>query len=518
MESHGHQFRSSEGSRFGSFLPYRRKKRQGFGDCLRIISWTTNKRHLRADGLILLPSALRPRLLGSQNQQESEAVNSRLRNLKNTEQSDSHFWAIFTANRGTKRQTLTKIVVMTTILFGFSVFLANFAIPVSAASLTLTLPSDPLSINLSPVDSFKESGTSSVSIATTDANWGYSFSIKAKDTNTLKNGEYTINSISQNYTLENFKNNAPANTWGFKPSKKDSADNTSYLPAPTSSETLIEKTTANSSSATNYTFSIAAKIDSSLKHGEYSNTFVLTVIANTASYSITYNLNGGESGPGPQTDTTTEESITLDSTTPTRSGYEFLGWCTNNPGTSTSCSGTTYQPGSSYTLPNENTNTPLYAIWKSNIPNMEDFKCSSISSVSGTAEVMNGDQKITIVKMKDGKCWSKSDVGDTTWANASSLCKSPWRLPSQSDFNGLIRAYYPSASVKGTGGYSYDFSGDASVFTSDWDATSGNWWSSTTLPSDTSHAHSLHLDKSSIGSYHAFKKTGAGQVRCVSSV
>ena len=460
---------------------------------------SNNKRHLRADGLILLPSALRPRLLDGQRWHGSETTNSRLQNLKNTEQSNSYFWAFFTANRYAKHQNFTKIVVMSTILFGFSVFLTNFSTPVSAASITLTLPSDPLSIDLSPVDEFKESDSASVSIATTDVNWGYNFSIKSKDGNTLKNGEFTLNSIPQSYTADNFKASAPVNTWGFKPSKKDSADNTNYLPGPTSAETLIEKTSSNGGSPINYTFSIAAKIDNTLKHGAYSNNFVLTVIANTASYNITYNLNSGSTGPNsPQTGTTTEKSIALDTTSPTRSGYEFLGWCTNNPGTAETCSGQSYAPGANYTLPGNNVDVTLYATWKK----------------SGPASCRNGEG----IVMKDGKCWSKSDVSTGAyWSTANTLCKTPWRLPSQSDFNSLIRAYYPSASPNGTG-YYYS-SGSTSAFAADWGATSGGWWSSTTNPSGPSFAYSLGLGSSSIFSYLSYGKTDTNcLVRCVSEV
>ena len=459
-------------------------------------NFETNKRPLRADGFILLPSALRPRLL-SPSRQNSEITHLPLQNIRNTEQTDSHFWSIFTTNRSEKRQNIAKIVVMTTILFGFSVFLVNFTTPVSAASLTLTLPSEPLSIDLSPVDAFKESNTASVSVVTSDANWGYNFSIKAKDSNTLKNDGFTLNSISQSYLPDDFKNKAPVNTWGFKPSKKDSADNTSYLPGPTSSETLIEKTTANSSTATNYTFSIAAKIDNTLKHGAYSNNFVLTVIANTASYTITYNLNGGSTGPSPQTGTTTEKSITLDTTPPTRSGYEFLGWCTINPGTSTSCSGTTYQPGNSYTLPSENTNTPLYAIWKSTKPTYGQT-CNERGIV-----------------MKDGKCWDKTDrTSSAQWYDAAGYCTAPWHLPSQSDFNSLILAYYPGATYDSayTG---YYYIGSISTFAADWGATSGFWWSSTP---NGSYYYGLSPGGSYIASNNCNDPSLRLQVRCVSGV
>ena len=74
-------------------------------------------------------------------------------------------------------------------------------------------------------------------------------------------------------------------------------------------------------------------------------------------YTITYNANGGSGAPSSQSKDY-GVALTLSSTTPTRSGYSFLGWSTNNSATSAS-----YSAGGSYT---SNSNATLYAVWNQN--------------------------------------------------------------------------------------------------------------------------------------------------------
>ena len=74
-------------------------------------------------------------------------------------------------------------------------------------------------------------------------------------------------------------------------------------------------------------------------------------------YNVSYNANGGSGVPSSQKkDYGT--TLTLSSTTPTRSGYTFLGWSTSSTATTA-----TYQPGGSFT---SNANTTLYAVWQKN--------------------------------------------------------------------------------------------------------------------------------------------------------
>lgn len=76
-----------------------------------------------------------------------------------------------------------------------------------------------------------------------------------------------------------------------------------------------------------------------------------------ATYTVSYDANGGSGAPGSQTKTQ-DATLTLSSTKPTRSGYTFLGWATSASATSAS-----YQPGGSYTA---NASVTLYAVWSCN--------------------------------------------------------------------------------------------------------------------------------------------------------
>lgn len=75
------------------------------------------------------------------------------------------------------------------------------------------------------------------------------------------------------------------------------------------------------------------------------------------SYTIKYNANGGTGAPGNQTKWK-DQTLTLSSTKPTRTGYSFLGWSTSSSATSA-----TYSAGGSYT---SNAAATLYAVWKAN--------------------------------------------------------------------------------------------------------------------------------------------------------
>lgn len=104
--------------------------------------------------------------------------------------------------------------------------------------------------------------------------------------------------------------------------------------------------------------------------------------ANT--YSVSYNANGGTGAPAKQTKTY-GVALTLSSTRPTRTNYNFKGW-----GTSASATAVKYNPGGSYT---SNASTTLYAVWelayqKPRIINVKATRCDS----NGTAndEGQNG--------------------------------------------------------------------------------------------------------------------------------
>lgn len=76
------------------------------------------------------------------------------------------------------------------------------------------------------------------------------------------------------------------------------------------------------------------------------------------SYTVTFNANGGSGAPSAQTKWK-DQTLTLSSTKPTRSGYTFVGW-----GTSTTDTTADYSAGGKYTA---NAADTLYAIWKKTI-------------------------------------------------------------------------------------------------------------------------------------------------------
>lgn len=75
------------------------------------------------------------------------------------------------------------------------------------------------------------------------------------------------------------------------------------------------------------------------------------------SYIVSYNANGGSGAPSSQTKWK-DQTLTLSTAKPTRTGHTFLGWSTSKTATSA-----TYAAGGSYTA---NSATTLYAVWKAN--------------------------------------------------------------------------------------------------------------------------------------------------------
>lgn len=98
--------------------------------------------------------------------------------------------------------------------------------------------------------------------------------------------------------------------------------------------------------------------------------------ANT--YAVEYDANGGSGAPSQQTKTY-GVNLTLSSTTPTRTNYNFLGW-----GTSASATTVSYAAGATY---KNNSAITLYAVWelaywKPKITNLSVARCAS----DGTAD------------------------------------------------------------------------------------------------------------------------------------
>ena len=112
---------------------------------------------------------------------------------------------------------------------------------------------------------------------------------------------------------------------------------------------------STSSSATSASYSAGGSFTTN------ANTTLYAVWQKNAAttYTVSYNANGGTGAPSSQTKTH-NVTLTLRTTTPTRSGYSFLGWSTSSTATSP-----TYYAGGSYTA---NASATLYAVWSYNAP------------------------------------------------------------------------------------------------------------------------------------------------------
>lgn len=108
--------------------------------------------------------------------------------------------------------------------------------------------------------------------------------------------------------------------------------------------------------------------------GAYTFTAATTLYAvwQRATYTVTYDANGGSGAPSSQTKYY-GLALTLSTVKPTRSGYTFLGWARSSTAASAD-----YAPGQSYT---GNTALTLYAIWekvykKPSIYNVRTARCN----------------------------------------------------------------------------------------------------------------------------------------------
>lgn len=382
-----------------------------------------NKRRFRADGLSLLPSALRPRLL----------------------------------SRIVVNMDIPAFVLA---ILAIALLQTPHAESVSAASLTLSVPAEPLTLDISPSNNeeFSKSSPQKITVSS-DALAGYTLTIKSKDDNKLRNGDFAINSIPDSITEYIFKTNPAYNRmWGYAPSKLNSKINENFIPGPITSETILEKTNSKNDIINQYDFILGVKVDNTIPSGIYSNSFVFTITSNPIPYSITYNANAGDDDdkvttmPTNVNSTSTSETVTLDPKTPIREGYEFKGWCDHETSNET-CSGTTYQPGDTYTLTGSTNDLVLWGMWKS--AGIIDANCPGVQITECEAGGIKGE------RYNGGPCWMTSDQEPVQYDQMS--CPDGWSEPSETDFNNLI-----SASHAGSG---------ACLYSRGWNYS---YWSSTT--------------------------------------
>ena len=259
---------------------------------------------------------------------------------------------------------------------------------------------------------FGKSAATTISASTNNAT-GYTIGISAaNETNVgkLVNGADSdtstnhLDSIPEATTEEQFKalsGTAYNGMWGYLPSKYNGVDNSDFLPAPGTSADIIDKTTRANTTANTYTVSIGARVDSSVKSGTYSNTFLVVATANAIPYTITYIDPTVATMPVDENTTSETSTVNISSDTPKRSGYTFAGWCTTKPtmsGFSSSCDGTEYEAEDPFTLNQESLSNDLvlYAMWNRN----------TMQNVAEWGGTIGKGEETTAIDTRDGKTYS----------------------------------------------------------------------------------------------------------------
>lgn len=169
--------------------------------------------------------------------------------------------------------------------------------------------------------------------------------------------KYSVSDSSNTYYYDNLSSSGSATTSrGSKTIKTTVASGDGWS---TSNQIKLASAdytyTKGTSASTRYLYAKLANID---RVGGTMYVSKTISIPKLASYTVSYNANGGSGVPSSQTKWY-GKTLTLSSTKPTRSGYTFVGWGTNATDTSKD-----YSPSGSYTA---NSGITLYAIWSKTI-------------------------------------------------------------------------------------------------------------------------------------------------------
>ena len=306
-----------------------------------------------------------------------------------------------------------KILVCGLILTSFLAF-SNGKEVSAASTLTMTIDNSLINLNLIPREggAFAKSSNSTVSV-TTNNYTGYTLSIVADSSANLSDGSgHTLDSISSEITENAFSDGSAYNgKCGYLPSKKNSSANTKFQPLPSTSGDILDVTRSANASANNYTLAIGARADLSTTPGAYSNTFVVVAVANLINYSISYDANTSDSVANMPTSQSgsvdnSTATVALRSNTPSRSNYEFIGWCRGSVQYG-ECNGTLYNPGGNYTINHTGSNyITLYAVWRSStIQDMSFGECDATATTARTVYDLRDGQQYRVMSLEDGNCW-----------------------------------------------------------------------------------------------------------------
>ena len=182
--------------------------------------------------------------------------------------------------------------------------------------------------------------------------------------------------------------------------------------------TLSQQTVHFNRTHSNYTATIFAQITTNGHTSVAKKTFT---VSKRASYTVSYNANGGSGAPSAQTKWYGED-LTLSATVPTRAKYNFKGWATSATGD------VAVQPSGTYT---GNAAITYYAVWEL----LGDVKMGSYSAFrcdpSGNADDEGTWGKFTCTYILSGQGVNEGSVTGryrasdvSTWSNITNITQS----------------------------------------------------------------------------------------------
>ena len=236
-----------------------------------------------------------------------------------------------------------------------------------------------------------------------------------------------INAIAGDVGLSSLE----SNTWGYTLGTSAAGDDATYraVPKDASAPVQTKDTSATNAADDTYVLTLAAKVDTTIASGAYSNTLTFAVVAEPAMVTVAFNGNGSTSGSMSSIKIPAGDSQVLPSNTFVRSGYDFTGWNTAANGGGTSYSNgatlttTTAQAGQTITL---------YAQWKSQVNYIQNFTladCQSQASSGNVTVVDSRDNNSYTVRYINGACWMTQNLrlsGGRTLTSADSNVASSW--------------------------------------------------------------------------------------------
>lgn len=194
-----------------------------------------------------------------------------------------------------------------------------------------------------------------------------------------------------------------------------SMDNTKFRPIPAigNSDTIVEVNEVNGTVANTHTITMGVKVENDIPPGKYTNSLILTAIANTPDICdpnlICYNKNGSEEGAEAiEQSVTSNTNATLSSPNFYRTGYGFTGWNTRRDGT-----GDTYGPNQTIPVGDvSNEGIMLYAKWLESEDTLQNWDGCDVMGIGDTIALTDSrDGNVyTVAKLADHACWMTENL------------------------------------------------------------------------------------------------------------